>query len=288
MTEIHGQPPADRPHAWRSSRGPTYLTAAQRAGVEIVASCGGLGICSTCKVSIAQGRVTPPTLTERKSWGGNRWRQGFRLACQTDPAGRCAHRDPARVAGRRTADAGGRARRRVCARPGGAAFDLELTPPALDDLRGDLTRVNDALARAGCPPLAERTRSCSAAWRCSCAPTPGKRASPCAPDADGSALVIVLPHGARMAGLAMDIGSTKLAMFLVDLESGAILAQVWGDEPANLLRRGCGQPHRLRQQAARRTANSCRRAWWRPSTRRWASSASGKASAATRSSISWR
>lgn len=204
--------------------GTNLLEAAQRAGIEMVASCGGLGICSTCKVSILQGRVTVPTETELEELGKEQIAAGFRLACQTEPLEDVRVEIPREslVAGQRIQMEGREGEFTID--PAVVAFDLELSPPTLEDLRGDLTRVNDTLSARGYPPLksgptllsrlSQHLRS--QGWRARIA---------IRPEADGTALVSVLPVGALLAGLAMDLGSTKLAIFLVDLESGSILAQ---------------------------------------------------------------
>jgi len=41
--------------------GMTLLDAAQRAGVEIIAVCGGVGACGKCRVRLVRGELTPPT-----------------------------------------------------------------------------------------------------------------------------------------------------------------------------------------------------------------------------------
>ncbi|MBE0696528.1 MAG: 2Fe-2S iron-sulfur cluster binding domain-containing protein, partial [Anaerolineaceae bacterium] len=65
--------------------GTNLLEAAQKAGVDLVASCGGIGICGTCRVRIAAGKVTPVTLTEEEALDAAQRAAGFRLACQTEP-----------------------------------------------------------------------------------------------------------------------------------------------------------------------------------------------------------
>jgi uncharacterized 2Fe-2S/4Fe-4S cluster protein (DUF4445 family) len=204
--------------------GTDLLTAAQRAGVEIVASCGGLGICSTCRVRVIQGKVTPMTLTEEEELGRENIAAGFRLACQTIPLEDVRVEIPREslVAGQRVQVEGREGT--ITLDPAVVAIDLDLTPPALDDLRADMTRVSDILAARSLPRLVAGPVLLSRLslflrahqWKARIA----VRITP-----QGSALVSVLPYGARIAGLAMDIGSTKLAVFLLDLESGAILSQ---------------------------------------------------------------
>ncbi|GAP08416.1 MAG TPA: DUF4445 domain-containing protein [Anaerolinea thermolimosa] len=205
-------------------RGATLLEAAQRAGVEMVASCGGMGVCSTCKVRLIQGRVTPPVETELEELGEELIRAGYRLACQTEPLEDVRVEIPPEslVAGQSLQVEGREGR--VNLDPPVVAIDLQLMPPSLDDLRSDLTRVNAVLQERGLGPLAAGPRLLGALsqqlrqenWQVRLAV---RR------EGEASGLVSVLPRGARLVGLAMDLGSTKLALFLVDLESGALLAQ---------------------------------------------------------------
>jgi len=60
--------------------GANLLQTAIDAGVHINASCGGTGVCGTCKVVIRKGEVES-TRTEKLS--DKEWEQGTRLACQS-------------------------------------------------------------------------------------------------------------------------------------------------------------------------------------------------------------
>lgn len=204
--------------------GTNLLEAAQKAGVEIVASCGGVGICATCKVRLVQGRVTPPTLTEVEELGAEEIAAGYRLACQTEPLEDVFVDIPrtSLVAGQQIQVEGKAGA--VAMQPAVVVVNLALSAPDLEDLRSDLTRVNDALAQQGhtalqagpgiLADLSLRLRSSDWKTRIVIRPLAGF-----------SQLVAVLPDHARVAGLAMDIGSTKLAIFLMDLETGAIMEQ---------------------------------------------------------------
>ena len=61
-------------------RGENLLEAAINAGVDINASCGGAGVCGTCKVLIKEGEVES-TRTEKVS--EEEYEQGVRQACQS-------------------------------------------------------------------------------------------------------------------------------------------------------------------------------------------------------------
>jgi len=61
-------------------QGESLLEAAIAAGVHINASCGGAGVCGTCKVLIKQGQVES-SRTEKLA--EQEYRQGLRQACQS-------------------------------------------------------------------------------------------------------------------------------------------------------------------------------------------------------------
>ena len=208
-------------------KGTNLLEAAQKAGVDLVASCGGIGICGTCRVRIAQGEVTGLTLTEEESISKDQVAKGYRLACQCEPLTDVRLEIPPesltavqkmQIEGRE-AD--------VALHPGVAAVDLVLEKPGLEDLRSDIERVDVVLAAKGYGRLRGSLALISALslhlrhhdWKARIAIRPGVG------EEGVSWLVSVLPLGAPLLGLAMDLGSTKLAIYLVDLESGATVAR---------------------------------------------------------------
>lgn len=65
--------------------GQTLLDAAQTAGVGLASVCGGAGTCEECRVRLAAGKLTPPTLVEQAALGEADLAAGFRLACQAEP-----------------------------------------------------------------------------------------------------------------------------------------------------------------------------------------------------------
>lgn len=204
--------------------GTSLLEAAQKAGIELVASCGGIGICGTCRVRVVQGRVTPPDTTEIEELGRESLAAGFRLACQTIPLEDVRVDIPREslVEGQRVQVEG--QAQAVALDPPVAALDCSLPVPHLGDLRSDMARVDGELAAEGLPALtagpgllaALSTRLRENGWKARLAVRRGPRACE---------LAAALPPGAPLLGLAMDLGSTKLACYLLDLESGATLAQ---------------------------------------------------------------
>jgi uncharacterized 2Fe-2S/4Fe-4S cluster protein (DUF4445 family) len=62
--------------------GTTILRAAHGAGVDIVATCGGRGRCTSCRVKFLMGTPPPPTIMDEVQLGDELVRDGYRLSCQ--------------------------------------------------------------------------------------------------------------------------------------------------------------------------------------------------------------
>jgi uncharacterized 2Fe-2S/4Fe-4S cluster protein (DUF4445 family) len=66
--------------------GTTILAAAHAAGIELTATCGGRGRCTSCRVKFVAGAVPPPTIGDELQLGDQLVREGYRLACQSTPS----------------------------------------------------------------------------------------------------------------------------------------------------------------------------------------------------------
>ena len=202
--------------------GTNLLDAARMAGVDIVASCGGIGICGTCKVKLVHGNMTDISPMEAETLTEDEIKAGMRLACQAEPLSNIkldipvssmAHGQKMQLEGMESEHA---------LDPVVVAFDLHIHKPTLHDLRADLTRVNGALAIAGYPSLNGTLQQYndlsgflrSHHWQARIVIRPGR---------ESSQLAAVLPSQTPILGLAMDIGSTKIAMYLVDMATGGTL-----------------------------------------------------------------
>ena len=62
--------------------GTTILKAAHAGGVDITATCGGRGRCTSCRVKFLAGTPPPPTIMDEIQLGDDLVREGYRLACQ--------------------------------------------------------------------------------------------------------------------------------------------------------------------------------------------------------------
>ena len=201
--------------------GATILEAAQKGGVGISAICGGVGSCDTCRVRLSDpDQISPPTETERDALGTNGLAAGMRLACQTEILGPLRVEVPpeSMTATQRTQVEGLEGSLEF--QPAVRILDLTLLPAASDDLQADFERLRAAASREGRPGL-----ECSnlAALK----QIPGVLRTnqwQVRVVARGSELVCVAPPGTPVLGMAVDIGTTKVAGYLVDLATGETLA----------------------------------------------------------------
>src|SRR6266581_2301159 len=62
--------------------GATILASAHAGGVDLEATCGGRGRCTSCRVKFVSGVVPPPTIMDEVQLGDTLVREGYRLSCQ--------------------------------------------------------------------------------------------------------------------------------------------------------------------------------------------------------------
>ncbi|RLE77519.1 MAG: hypothetical protein DRJ56_02190 [Thermoprotei archaeon] len=181
----------------------------RRAVPEFPTPCGGRGFCGKCAVRVIEGELTPPTGNELLHGLGDR----VRLACQ------------ARV-----------------------LSDLVVEIPSVGEFRALTSGVEPELAdfsplvtpisvSAGRPTISEPTpydRAIVAATRAAGLKLRAARRLSSLRVAEssevkvllrGELVVDVLRPGDRVLGLAVDVGTTKIAAYLIDLEGGESLAE---------------------------------------------------------------
>src|SRR5213595_15686 len=60
----------------------SILKGAHAASIEITATCGGRGRCTSCRVKFVAGTIPPPTIMDEIELGDDLVREGYRLSCQ--------------------------------------------------------------------------------------------------------------------------------------------------------------------------------------------------------------
>ena len=227
------QPSGSRGHV---EDGKSILEASRELGVDIEAICGEKRTCGKCKVRIEDGffekfgvvsspeHVSGHRPIEDKFFTPERKAEGYRLACTAEVHGDLVVFVPeeARVGGQIVRKAV--TDRKIDVNPSVRTYYIEMIPPTLHDPLGDYERVCDALeAQHGLERplldykvllgLPDTVRA--AKWKVSVSIWTGGPA----PE-----IVRVVPGKVeRSIGLAVDVGTTSVAAYLCDLETGEVI-----------------------------------------------------------------
>jgi len=226
--------------------GTDLLTASIKAGIHIYNSCGGEGVCGRCKVIIKKGKY----VTEHSGRISEKERKkGYVLACRTTPQSDMAILIPEesrlgdievlteeakakRLAGLYTpaeeiAEERYKTRARVFKHgPLSTKLFLKLPSPSIDDNRADVERLFKEIRKgrdipvmqvglANIKKLPRLLRESN--WEVTA--TLGDR--------NGTTEVVLIEPGDRSGknfGISLDIGTTTIVAYLVDLKSQKVLA----------------------------------------------------------------
>jgi len=215
--------------------GTNLLEAAQNAGVKINASCNGSGTCGKCKLIIQDGDIeTEPTplLSESEK------EKNYVLACQTTVNSDVQARLPEETIEKRLRCSGMGEKATAALQgcllehtPMLSEVHLELSPPSMDDQVSDMDRLNRGLKKHGFEPermnvglevikqLAANLREEN--WEVT-ANLIRKKCS--------NEILKVSPghNGNINLGLAIDLGTTTIMVYLVNMQDGSVLAAQGG------------------------------------------------------------
>jgi uncharacterized 2Fe-2S/4Fe-4S cluster protein (DUF4445 family) len=219
----------------------SILSAAQQSGVELMSLCGGVGACDSCKVRLVKGKLTEHTLEEQALFSPFELEAGYRLACQAMPLSDVVIDIPPEslTTPQRLQVEGVEVE--IPLEPVVQPVDLKLDPPDIHDLRADTTRLKDALMlslpadplQAPCTRLphfhhavlstiSEKVRHLQ--WTMRLAVRENEVIA-VLPPINGEGKVTPL------LGLAVDVGTTKVAAYLLDLSNGKTLAKTGAMNP---------------------------------------------------------
>lgn len=189
---------------------------ARDAGIALVSVCGGIGSCGKCKIKIEQGALLPPTSEEKHKLSVAEIESGYRLACQTRIEDNLAiYVPPLSISGEQQLDL-------ACEDPGEAVdpvvqdIVLTLHPPTLTNQPSDweqlVTEIKnswgtsvlkaDQIALRRLPALLNQY---------------GRQVRASIRDDE---IIDVRPPDQGPLGVAVDLGTTKIAAYLVDMLTG--------------------------------------------------------------------
>ncbi len=200
--------------------GTTLMAAAIKGEVDIATICGGKSFCGKCLVEVIEGELSPITDVELKRIPPEKVQKGYRFACLAQVKGNVTIRvpDQSRVGRQRLVIMGKEPTIKI--RSNVEKVYLEIAPPTLHDTVADDRRLYAALAAKGVEDVKLDYRIGTK--------LPGTlRASNWKATAVilGRKEIIGIEGGdtrKRSFGVAVDIGTTKLAVFIVDLIDGGI------------------------------------------------------------------
>jgi uncharacterized 2Fe-2S/4Fe-4S cluster protein (DUF4445 family) len=201
------------------SKEQSLLDCARQLSVDLVSICGGIGDCGRCKVQLIAGQATKLTLEEEASLSTKELEQGYRLACMAYPLSDVKLHVPPEslTAPQRTQIEGLEVN--VEPDPPVRGLDAHLTMPTLESPQADAQNLWTALAAQGIESgtidfHVQQTLSWHIRqhdWRLGVA-------------LRGNEIVALGAPSTRWLGLAVDIGTTKVAGYLIDMHSGKTLA----------------------------------------------------------------
>ncbi len=203
----------------------SVLAAARRAGVRVVGACGGRGGCGSCVVRVLEGRV------HRDGEGSHRkWLRACRVQPRSDLLLELAPRSLAPIvrADVRTDLSHGGTEPPLPLQPLVSVHELRLPAASLADPCSDLERLRRAWPAPGATAAASAVAQLPTLLRQHDGHVQVRSAHPTGGPAH---LLACARPGAPLLGLAVDLGTTNAAAFLVDLSGGRRLASLGLENP---------------------------------------------------------
>ena len=194
------------------------LKAIINTGIGIKTVCGGKGTCGKCRIVILNGKVNPPNEQEQKILGTDEIAHGVRLACQQIfdkdlsiyiPASSLSEEQKLQVAG---------IEKKVKIDPVCRKYFIKLKKATLEDIKADFNRIKGSLKKKNgievdsidYKVLAEMPSVIrNNSWEITVT-VRGKE-------------IILIEGGDKTknaVGIAIDLGTTKIAVLLVDMLTG--------------------------------------------------------------------
>ena len=197
----------------------SLLDCARNLGIGISSICAGRGTCGTCRVQLTEGTLSKHTDSELAKLSKKDLNDGWRLACQASPMSDCQVIIPPEglssleriyLDGMETP---------VALEPPVKYYALKMTAPTLTDQQADAERVITALReqhKVTCTHVDNLVLH-------SISPNLRKMKWECQAAVRGDEIIALLPIESRLLGMAVDLGTTTIAGYLVDMTTGKTL-----------------------------------------------------------------
>jgi uncharacterized 2Fe-2S/4Fe-4S cluster protein (DUF4445 family) len=204
----------------------SILECAELTGLGINNICGGHGKCHKCKIQIMNEMRSEPTSAEKDIFSPEDLAAGWRLACQTFPDTDCkVHVPPESMTTSQRLQVEGLALS-VPLQPNISTYDVTISPPTLANAQADADRliqtINsqynlncDRIDSDVIKDLSHNLRLFN--WKCNVSVYNNE--------------IIAVTSSSNSLGFALDLGTTKLAGYLIDLTTGKTLASKGMENP---------------------------------------------------------
>lgn len=193
----------------------SLLNALERLGVRLETLCGGAGWCGQCLVK-AKGHLSEVSPVETDLISEDKLKEGYRLACQTYIKGDVDVEIPSQTrtyahriltTGIKTED--------LRINPAVKSYNINLSPPSLDDQRSDLDRIEEAIGFKLEIPGINMLKDMPEILR-------ENAFNIEVISYYKSLLEIRRSENRSIYGVAIDIGTTTVVVYLLDLRKGEI------------------------------------------------------------------
>jgi uncharacterized 2Fe-2S/4Fe-4S cluster protein (DUF4445 family) len=196
--------------------GDTLLAAVSGAAVGLPVDCAGRGTCGKCRVRLGAGELSAPTSVELLKLSPEQRAEGWRLACQAKPLSARASIEVRETAGRRQILTASKLTHGE-ARPAVSKQAVSLPRASFEDARSDRVRVREELGAATVPLSVLRklpTTLREGRFKATATMYEGR-------------LIDFEPRHVDVSayGAAVDIGTSKIIVYLMDLQEGRLIDQ---------------------------------------------------------------
>lgn len=188
------------------------LDCLRSSGILLESPCNGKGICGKCKVKILSGAVSALTEQEKRYLTREEIAGGIRLACLTIPQGEVELDEQGLLQEKPNNVLGGEAVN-VELNPLLTVEQIDVTKPTLENGYSLSQAMGDALLQEAAPPLALLEK------------LPGLMQEQHLWKVAYAGKTIDITKQPEVYGLAVDIGTTTVAVSLIELSTGAVRAE---------------------------------------------------------------
>ena len=203
--------------------GQTVLEASRELGVEIESLCGGARACGKCKVKLEEGDLSPFTEEEAKFINNEEKATGCRLGCVAQVRGDATIFVPEESRAEKQVIRKTATERAIQLNPAVRLFEVEIIPPTFQDPLGDFERLRNALSEKY-PLLSSLDIDYQALLKLPRAIRQGKWQVAVAIWMEKE-IIDVRPRGnGEIYGMAIDVGTTTVAAYLCDLQTGRLVS----------------------------------------------------------------